>query len=83
MRQHHRIGAALLALALAPGSPHAAAQGTLTIHQINVQQGDCTLIVGSDGTTFLIDAGNIGIGDGGCSAWRLPTREGLSWRERL
>ena len=25
----------------------------LTIHQINVQQGDCTLIVGPDGTTFL------------------------------
>ena len=38
------------------------AQGTLTIHQINVQQGDCTLIVGPDGTTFLIDAGNRGKG---------------------
>ena len=34
----------------------------LTIHQINVQQGDCTLIVGPDGTTFLIDAGNRGKG---------------------
>ncbi len=37
------------------------AQG-LTIHQINVQQGDCTLLVGPDGTTFLIDAGNRGKG---------------------
>jgi hypothetical protein len=82
MRVVRSIAAVLLALALTPCQP-LAAQGTLTIHQINVQQGDCTLIVGSDGTTFLIDAGNIGIGDGGCSAWRLPTREGLSWRERL
>src|SRR5512140_130799 len=29
----------------------------LEIHQINVQQGDCTLIIGPDGTTVLIDAG--------------------------
>lgn len=35
---------------------------TLKIHQINVQQGDCTLIVGPDGTTLLIDAGNEGKG---------------------
>ena len=38
------------------------AQSPLTIYQINVQQGDCTLIVGPDGTTFLIDAGDIGKG---------------------
>ena len=49
-----------LALTVAP----ARAQNTLTIHQINVQQGDCTLIVGPDGTTFLIDAGNSGRGIG-------------------
>ena len=46
------------ALAVTPAS----AQNTLTIHQINVQQGDCTLIVGPDQTTFLIDAGNNGKG---------------------
>jgi beta-lactamase superfamily II metal-dependent hydrolase len=36
--------------------------GLLEIHQINVQQGDCTLIIGPDGTTFLIDAGRPGKG---------------------
>jgi beta-lactamase superfamily II metal-dependent hydrolase len=35
----------------------------LEIHHINVQQGDCTLIIGPDGTTFLIDAGNNGKGN--------------------
>ena len=29
--------------------------GLLEIHHINVQQGDCTLIIGPDGTTFLVD----------------------------
>jgi beta-lactamase superfamily II metal-dependent hydrolase len=37
--------------------------GLLEIHHINVQQGDCTLIIGPDGTTFLIDAGNNGKGN--------------------
>jgi beta-lactamase superfamily II metal-dependent hydrolase len=63
MRVVRSIAAVLLALALTPCQP-LAAQGTLTIHQINVQQGDCTLIVGPDGTTFLIDAGNVGKGAG-------------------
>jgi beta-lactamase superfamily II metal-dependent hydrolase len=36
----------------------------LEIHQINVQQGDCTLIIGPNGTTFLIDAGNVSKGSG-------------------
>jgi hypothetical protein len=44
----------------APASHHAS--GQLEIHHVNVQQGDCTLIVGPDGTTFLIDAGNQGKG---------------------
>jgi beta-lactamase superfamily II metal-dependent hydrolase len=39
-----------------------AAPGLLEIHQINVQQGDCTLVVGPNGTTVLIDAGNTGKG---------------------
>jgi beta-lactamase superfamily II metal-dependent hydrolase len=30
----------------------------LEIHYINVQQGQCTLIIGPDGTTILYDAGN-------------------------
>ncbi|MBI4032075.1 lamin tail domain-containing protein [Candidatus Berkelbacteria bacterium] len=47
-----------LALAAAPAPP----PPVLEIHQINVQQGDCTLLVGPDGTTFLIDAGNVGKG---------------------
>lgn len=38
--------------------------GLLEIHHINVQQGDCTLIIGPDGTTVLIDAGNNGKGSG-------------------
>jgi beta-lactamase superfamily II metal-dependent hydrolase len=32
--------------------------GLLEIHQINVQQGDCTLIIGPDGTTILVDGGD-------------------------
>ena len=38
------------------------APGLLEIHQINVQQGDCTLIIGPDRTTILIDAGFPGKG---------------------
>jgi beta-lactamase superfamily II metal-dependent hydrolase len=38
--------------------------GLLEIHHINVQQGDCTLVIGPDGTTVLIDAGNNGKGSG-------------------
>ena len=30
----------------------------LEIHYINVQQGQCTLIIGPDGTTILYDGGN-------------------------
>jgi beta-lactamase superfamily II metal-dependent hydrolase len=37
--------------------------GLLEIHHINVQQGDCTLIIGPDGTTFLIDGGDNGEGN--------------------
>ncbi len=49
-------------LLLALAAPGAIRAQVLTIHQINVQQGDCTLLVGPDGTTFLIDAGNRGKG---------------------
>jgi len=45
----------------AVASPAAADTALLRIHQINVHQGDCTPIVGPDGTTFLIDAGNPGV----------------------
>ncbi len=38
--------------------------GLLEVHQINVEQGDCTLIIGPDGTTVLIDAGKNGKGTG-------------------
>ena len=48
----------------AVASPAAADTALLRIHQINVHQGDCTLLVGPDGTTFLIDAGNPGEGAG-------------------
>lgn len=36
--------------------------GLLEIHHVNVQQGDCTLIIGPDGTTLLVDGGNAGKG---------------------
>ncbi len=40
--------------------PHAlrAQAQNLEIHYINVQQGQCTLIIGPDGTTILYDGGN-------------------------
>lgn len=36
--------------------------GLLEIHQINVQQGGSTLIIGPDGTRVLMDGGNNGDG---------------------
>lgn len=36
----------------------------LTIHCIDVGQGDATLVVGPDGTTLLIDGGGTGCGEG-------------------
>ena len=36
--------------------------GLLEIHQINVQQGESALVIGPDGTTVLLDAGNNGKG---------------------
>ncbi len=35
----------------------------LEIHHINVQQGDCVLIIGPNGTTVLVDAGKNGRGN--------------------
>lgn len=37
--------------------------GQLEIHHVNVQQGDCTLVVGPDGTTLLVDGGKPGKGN--------------------
>jgi beta-lactamase superfamily II metal-dependent hydrolase len=48
----------VLALLLAPAGPAA----ELTIHCIDVDQGDATLLVGPDGTAMLIDAGKTGMG---------------------
>lgn len=59
-----RLCVALVCVVLGVVPSLAWADHTLTIHQINVQQGDCTLIVGPDGTTVLIDAGNTGRGIG-------------------
>jgi beta-lactamase superfamily II metal-dependent hydrolase len=57
--------AVLFTLILAGSTSHAfTPSGLLEIHHINVMQGDCTLIIGPDGTTFLIDAGNTGKGTG-------------------
>ena len=39
-----------------------APSGLLEIHYINVQQGGSTLIIGPNGTTILMDAGNNGKG---------------------
>lgn len=48
-------------LALCLASPGAAQQ--LEVHFLEVGQGDCTLIIGPDGTTFLLDGGNNGKGN--------------------
>jgi beta-lactamase superfamily II metal-dependent hydrolase len=56
--------ALLLALILfASGAFAFTPSGLLEIHHINIQQGDCTLIIGPDGTTLLIDGGNNGKGN--------------------
>jgi beta-lactamase superfamily II metal-dependent hydrolase len=53
----------LLTLVSAAGTAFAfTPSGLLEIHTINVQQGDCTLVIGPDGTTLLIDGGNGGKG---------------------
>jgi beta-lactamase superfamily II metal-dependent hydrolase len=55
---------ALLALTTVAGAALAfTPSGLLEIHTINVQQGDCTLVIGPDGTTLLIDGGNGGKGN--------------------
>jgi len=57
--------AAVLVAVLCAGSAEAfTPSGLLEIHYINVQQGGSTLIVGPDGTTVLMDAGNPGKGIG-------------------
>jgi beta-lactamase superfamily II metal-dependent hydrolase len=57
--------AALLVLTLHAGSAWAfTPSGFLEIHYVNVQQGGSTLIIGPDGTTVLMDAGNPGKGIG-------------------
>ncbi len=46
------------------GLPLSASAGVLEIHVINVQQGASALVVGPDGTTVLLDAGDTGKGTG-------------------
>ncbi len=51
----------LAAMLCASGSlPALNPSGLLEIHQINVGQGQATLIIGPDGTTVLMDAGRNG-----------------------
>ncbi len=57
------VSAALLALLPAATALAFTPSGLLEIHHINVQQGDCTLIIGPDGTRFLIDGGNAAKGN--------------------
>ena len=51
----------LPALALCLAGPAAAQQ--LEVHFLEVGQGDCTLVIGPDGTTFLLDGGPNGKGN--------------------
>lgn len=43
-------------------------EGCMDIHHIATGQGDCTFIIFPDGTTLLVDAGDIGCPDG-TSSW--------------
>ena len=56
--------AALTALALIHLAAPAVPADNLTIHCINVGQGDATLIISPTGGTLLFDAGNNGRGTG-------------------
>ena len=67
------IGLALAALCLPALAAAFTPSGLLEIHHINVQQGDCTLIIGPDGTTVLVDGGNNGKG----TAEVVPYLQGL------
>ncbi len=65
MRRVELAGLAALTVALASAPATAWAftpSGKLEIHYINVQQGGSTLVIGPDGTTVLMDAGNNGKG---------------------
>lgn len=59
------VGLGLLTAALPCEAvcPDVTPSGCLEIHYINVQQGTSTLVVGPDGTTVLMDAGNNGKGN--------------------
>ena len=57
-----RIFYFLITLQLFPFNFVLSQTGQLEIHHINVQQGDCVLILGPDGTSVLVDAGKNGKG---------------------
>ncbi len=58
-----RSATVLVSSLLFAGALHAfEPSGLLEIHQINVQQGESALIIGPDGTTVLLDAGDNGKG---------------------
>ena len=59
MSNIQKISFVLLFFFVVAGFLHAQ---NLEIHHINVGQGDCTLVIGPDGSTILIDAGNNGKG---------------------
>ena len=59
-----RLFLCLLFFSLAVILPHSASAATLEIHCIDVDQGDCTLVVSSSGQALLMDAGKTGYGTG-------------------
>lgn len=64
VRKLWRPAAALLLVLYAGSALAFTPSGLLEIHYINVQQGSSVLVVGPDGTTVLLDAGDPGKGIG-------------------
>src|SRR5215470_632257 len=85
MRSRLAVPVLLAALAVAADAPPPLApwtRGTLDIHQISTGRGNAAFFRFPDGTTLLVDAGEVGDGVPGASAFPDSSRPAGEWIAR-